>query len=346
MMPRGWRPAAGGLAAVLAAALATASCQSDNRIVDDTGDMDTETGTDTESDTGADTDTTDNAGCGMMDILFVIDDSESMGCEQELLAQAFPEFISVLQQYSNSYADEVAYRIGVTTTGKTVQFTYDLPDPMPDLPMSEMGENGALQGYGGDKWLDGPGDPFGESTWFSNAALVGTDGSTYEMPLECMRLALVEDRPGGANEGFLRDNALFVAVIITDEDDCSKAQDGFVVPDDKCTVPEEDEGLVDLQDYVDYLDDRFGGPSRYVIVTIASQDGCDSDAYPMTCTQDSGSYSGANAAIRLYEFMADHIGTGDGENGVFSDICNSVMSEALEEALEKMEVACDEYVIE
>jgi hypothetical protein len=57
------------------------------------------------------------------------------------------------------------------------------------------------------------------STEFACAAQVGTDGSGFERPMNAMEIAVRQDLggPGQCNEGFLRDDALLVLVIITDE---------------------------------------------------------------------------------------------------------------------------------
>src|SRR5688500_7280074 len=56
--------------------------------------------------------TVDAAGCSKMDLLFVIDNSGSMGQEQANLIANFPMFIQVLDQSG------LDYRVAVTTTGR------------------------------------------------------------------------------------------------------------------------------------------------------------------------------------------------------------------------------------
>src|SRR4051812_41364819 len=64
--------------------------------------------------------------CNKMDIVFVVDDSGSMSEEQSNLAQNFPMFASVLQNYVNSDGQHIDFRIAVTTTGKDETTTLDL----------------------------------------------------------------------------------------------------------------------------------------------------------------------------------------------------------------------------
>jgi hypothetical protein len=80
------------------------------------------------------------------------------------------------------------------------------------------------------------------------------------------------------------------------------------------------------------------------VVTVAGLNDCDASGYPTTCDEDS-SYAGAMEAERLQDFMNNYIGTETDDNGLFSDICANTMTDALQEALEKMTVACDEYPI-
>jgi len=319
------------------------ACSASDRDGSSGGNADSDGDGDSDSDSDTGTSTYDQ-GCTMMDILFVIDDSGSMRCEQEMLIAAFPQFIQVIEDYNQSQGGGLSYRLGVTSTGRTVTFTLD-PPFIPPLTFTEHGMNGELNEIGGQRWIDGPGNQTEITTWFSQAADLGTNGPSYEMPLQCMALALHKDQPGEVNEGFLREDSLFILVIITDEDDCSRTDNNFTITHDTCTSDPLAEGmLVPLQSYKDYLDERFGSPSRYVVVTIAGLDGCGADAYPTTCNEDS-SYAGAKAAIRLQDFMDNYIGAGPDDNGLFSDICTNTMTDALQEALEKMTVACDEFPI-
>ena len=88
--------------------------------------------------------------CSKMDILFVIDDSGSMGEEQGNLAQNFPLFIEALNNFNDGSLD---YRVAVTTTGRDVDYLLDISPPIPipgfppidPIPMSESGDNGVMQ---------------------------------------------------------------------------------------------------------------------------------------------------------------------------------------------------------
>jgi hypothetical protein len=62
---------------------------------------------------------------------------------------------------------------------------------------------------------------------FSCLAELGTNGCGFEQQLEALRKALdVSETP--ENDGFVREDALLVVVLVTDEDDCSAAQPDII----------------------------------------------------------------------------------------------------------------------
>ncbi|MEM6994684.1 MAG: hypothetical protein AAF721_29485, partial [Myxococcota bacterium] len=59
---------------------------------------------------------------------------------------------------------------------------------------------------------------------FACTALVGAGGDGAERPIDALRAALTDETAaGGCHEGFLRDDAILVVTIITDEDDHNSA---------------------------------------------------------------------------------------------------------------------------
>jgi len=346
--------------------LLASGCSATTDRADDDGDDDGGAGSDTQdggadSDTGGGTDTDtgtgdDGAGCDHIDLLFVIDNSESMTEEQESLAESFPEFIGVLDDYLNPAGEPITYRIGVTSTA--VARTYTEKNGMMSLQAktADLGsvENGLLLGQadcglGANPWLEGPGPTVAND--FSCMATLGIDGSTVEMPFAALELALgAKMAAGQPNEGFYVNDgsSLLVVVIITDEDDCSTTFTGSLtdLPDDSCAshpqnVQDTVYHLEPLQNYRDYLDGLFGGPERYVLVGIAGANSCDSSA--ASCSDDDDAYAGAKEAKRLKKFFAENA---DPVNSVFADLCTVDLPDALQEVLDKMTVACDELVIE
>lgn len=284
-------------------------------------------------------------GCDKMDILFMIDNSASMSCEQQQLATAFPAFIDVLETYGETH-EGLDYRIGVTTTGTTATIVQEMPDPVPDINRDQTGDDGALRSFFNEPhpWLDGPDPDKDISTLFSQTATVGIDGPPYEMPLQALELFLQKTAPGGVNEGFLRQDAVFALVLITDEDDCShpKEETSFTAADDKCMDAPSEHNLQTLEYYKQLLDTRFG-PDSYVIVVVAGRTACTTSA--SACVNDDPQHAGClQAGRRLTDFVENYIGTDQDDYGVFADLCTVDIPMALEAALGKISTACEEFI--
>jgi hypothetical protein len=182
-----------------------------------------------------------------VDILFVIDNSGSMGDEQGLLASNFPAFVDVLE----SQPFGASYRIGITTTDafgelrvsscqeRIDDFVYY--DSEEDVLIDEtvdgclascdyevVGTVPTSTASDGEvvsrPWIEKEGDvtnlaeglDIGEA--LRCAGPQGLNGSGFEAPLEAMHAVF---GTGGASAGFLRDEALLAVVFVTDETDCS-----------------------------------------------------------------------------------------------------------------------------
>jgi hypothetical protein len=305
-------------------------------------DSDADSDADADTDADADSDTDDpGSGCQALDLLFVIDDSGTMAAEQEMLVDAFADFVAVLEAYETSIGTQLDYRIGVTTTGVSTHYSID------GVPgwITLDGRDGELVAPedAADPWIDGPGPDV--AAQFGDIAVVGTYGPAYEMPLLAMRMALEESAAGGANEGFLREDALFAVVVITDEDDCSREDDYWAMPDEahSCFDYPLEHNVLALDGFKAALDAQLGGDGRYVVVVVAGAPPPDGEA-PCSYGED-----GAALAGRLNEFVTAHVNA-DGAHGVMHDICEAQstgdMASALDEAMQLIEVACDEYIIE
>src|SRR5687768_15169435 len=114
--------------------------------------------------------------CQEMDILFVIDNSGSMGEEQANLGTNFPTFIQVIEESG------LDYRVAVTSSG--VDYSYTMSTPIGDIPSSQDGgDNGTMLQKCGmtRRWIEKTdADPAGT---FACATALGTDGPSDEMPL-------------------------------------------------------------------------------------------------------------------------------------------------------------------
>lgn len=253
-----------------------------------------------------------NTSCSKMDILFVVDNSGSMGQEQTNLAQNFPLFIDVLEQRN------LDYRVGITTTGKDYTY-YDFLG----LPTTQTGgDNGELLQRCGmtQRWVS-PTDPTPADT-FACAAEVGTDGPNDEMPLSVIKMAFDDRITDGTNASFRREDALLAIVILTDENDCSYETSvhlGFL--ESLC-----ESNMEPVSTYVEFLDTFTGDRGRWATAVIAGPNNCSSE------------FGDAERATRLQEFV-----NLTGQNAVFSSICEGDLTIGLQAALDTFDQACDMF---
>ncbi len=161
-------------------------------------------------------------GCDAVDFLFVIDNSGSMGTAQDNLVANFPAFIDGIQ---NTLTDVQSYHVGVVTT--------DAHDGLAPGNPPECQQLGALVTQtAGTNSSNATCGPYAEghnfiteaddlASSFACAAQVGTDGHVFELPMNAMEAAIGEGlgAADACNEGFIRDDALLVVVIISDEAD-------------------------------------------------------------------------------------------------------------------------------
>jgi hypothetical protein len=188
----------------------------------------------------------DESGCKAIDFLFVIDNSGSMGDNQQNLITSFPGFISEIQQVID---DVDSYHVMVVKTDEywndceieclffpgMCQFgDVNACDGAPSVcdetlgagvnfPVGEDASNMYCDLTGGQRYIT-PQEPLAALPQrFTCIASVGTDGDSSERPMAAMTEAVgpVLNGPGGCNSGFLRDDAVLVITIITDEEDQS-----------------------------------------------------------------------------------------------------------------------------
>ena len=189
------------------------------------------------------------AGCGAVDMLFVIDNSASMGQFQMALADAFPQFVDAM--YANLPAD-ISLHVGITTT----DFYCTKPGEACCPSQCSIGNTGCQIGStpeeveklatyynpptGGDNGVNGSQgrlfihddqaffvsntseDSAPLKTWFTGAAIAaGEQGSSIEMPVAAAAFAL-DPVNAATNAGFVRDNdAILLIVFLTNDPDAS-----------------------------------------------------------------------------------------------------------------------------
>ena len=269
-------------------------------------------------------------GCDKVDLLFVIDDSGSMSDNQDKLTAAFPGMAQTIDDTLVAQQG-IDYRIGVISsniTDETMCLLGALCGP---------GYLGRLQHDEGrvpcsdvptGRWIEGSEGAAAVGDQFTCIASLpqaqdfnGIPEGGSEAPLEATRMALV-DRVADAeqyNLGFLRDDALLVLVLVTDEDDQSVwmtatnwplfGGPGMVAP---------------VSDFHDMLVGLKGGhPENLVAVAISGP----------------ASGGGETDAPRIHAFL-DLVAP----NSYWADISGSDYSTPLQEALELIEGSCENFI--
>ncbi len=167
-----------------------------------------------------------------LDILFVIDNSNSMREEQEAVARELTAFVDEIK---NSGGVPTEFNVGVVTTaiylnGRLGGQPFFLGYPkqsgkLRPVPV-QLADGGLdLEPLVAERFLSGT-DPE-LIPKFSRLVRQGTGGSGQETPFEAVRLALLSELittpvAQGGNKEFLREGARLLVVVLTDEDDCSE----------------------------------------------------------------------------------------------------------------------------
>jgi hypothetical protein len=199
--------------------------------VDDTGRLDLEPIADIAS----------GDGCDAVDVLFVIDNSASMGTYQEALANAFPLFI---EQIFETLPAGISIHVGVTTTDfwctsdacdcsestLSCQTAASLEEVEAHYAPPIDGNNGTNGGQGRLFVFDDlpffeastDDDPAALTAWFSGAATgAGELGCSFEMPVAAAGY-VTHPSNEPTNAGFVRDEgAVLLVFFLTDEPDKS-----------------------------------------------------------------------------------------------------------------------------
>ncbi len=248
--------------------------------------------------------------CQEVDLLFVIDNSGSMADEQLNLIASFPGFIDGIER---TLGPQTSYHVGVVTTDLNL---------FNEEPCQQIGA--LTTRTGGDMSSDAACGPYADgarfmtthddlSEAFACAAQVGIDGDGLERPMDALEAALHGHPPQTAacNQGFLRDDALLVLVLITDEED-----DG--------------DSLGDPADWYERVVAAKGGDPEQIVVLALVGHEKPNDCLP---TQWTG-MQGAEIAPRLIEFAESF------PYGMVRDICSPSYAESFADAVEGIDLAC------
>lgn len=277
-------------------------------------------------------------GCTKVDFLFVLDNSISMGDEQQNLANSFPGFISTIQ----SQVQAQDYHIMVIDTDDQDKWgekwdkchekcmtddpgdnclTVYFPDiicgmepPAPEACDQTLGA-GRNKGAGGPPIacpLDGglrymTQDQADLPGAFDCVADMGATGNSNERPAAALLEALgPQTQAGGCHPGFLRDDAVLVVTMISDEQENGSPG-----------TPQ--------SWYADLLALKGGNETAIVMLSLNG----DAETMGQECIP----------TAKMVEFV-DYFG----DRGIIDSICAPDYSPFFQDAVGVIDYACDEFV--
>lgn len=272
-------------------------------------------------------------GCEKVDFLFVIDNSGSMGDNQDSLIASFPGFIQSIQSTLTEAQD---YHIMVVDTDAQWGGECELLCPLffntcPDIPQYPCGIvpdacNSTLgAGVVHTMASDAPNVPCDFTTGarymdssepdltgaFQCAAKVGSDGDGSERQMGAMVGALspVLAEPGACNEGFVRQDAILVVTLITDEEDAASNGNpaGW---------------------YANVISSKFADANAIVMLGLIN----DTDAAMPMCPADSQDPVNLRTFIDMFP------------NRIRGSVCAGSYNDFFQQAVDLIDTTCDEFI--
>ena len=253
-------------------------------------------------------------GCQKVDVLYIIDNSPSMYEEQQTLIANFGTFAAEMQ---SALTDVEDYHIGVITTDNYVdEGIFDDSSQTVNAAAPECRLLGGLvvQGQAGDCRPFAGGQNFitqddDLASKFACTANVGEDGDSDERVRDALISVLnpTLQNPNACNEGFIRNDALLVVVILTDENDPSTAS---------------------VQEAYDAVVAAKGSEENVVMLALVWDEQWD------YCNADLSESDGWEV-IDLVEMFT---------NSAYGNICEPSYAGFFTQSLPTIESACDEFV--
>jgi hypothetical protein len=288
-------------------------------------------------------------GCDKVDFLFVIDNSISMGDEQQNLEVSFPEFIATIQ---SDVVDD--YHVMVVDTDNEDKYDEDLaechdskcdgedPDeacgvisPQDDWPCGMLpaidscdpilgagiDHDGSEQRnscniVGGKRWFDDL-QPDVASTFGCIANEYA--GNNPEQTMLALTTALQPPliSPGGCNDGFLRDDAVLVVTFISDEEDDTESPGN------------------PAQWHDTLLALKQNNETAIVVLGLLGDTGLPNAICPPDSVPGS---NGGEYSPRLIEYVDSW-----GSRGLWGSVCSPNYGAFFEQAVALIDSACEEY---
>jgi hypothetical protein len=266
-------------------------------------------------------------GCKKVDLLFVIDNSGSMADEQINLVASFPAFIDGMR---TQLAETMGYHVGVISSDVYTGDTSCLPLQEGALITATLGvdsSNATCTPFvEGGRYMTEQDDL---ESKFACAAQIGTSGDGNERPMQALQAAISSPLidAGGCNEGFLRDDAILVVVLITDEEDDHEI-DGCMQLPQMGSAGEPPEWFAGI------VASKGGNEQAIVFLSLIGPTGADMCPPLDKCT---GGIDGAEPSPRIVQ-LTDMF-----TYGFIGPICQPY-GPFFEEAIGAIKSACDDFV--
>ena len=186
----------------------------------------------------------------MVDVLWVVDNSQSMANEQAKIAARFDDFVTGINDAG------VDWHVGVVST--------DLDD---------LEQAGLLRGEPNVLTVDTE----NYRDLFQERVRVGIDGSDMEKGIDAAYQALSQPRISGANYGFRRSGAMLMVNYFSDENDCSDRGELWGLDSDEPCYTHAGR-LVPVVDLIDDYRNLVEGDERLIVNAIvgpAISEGCE-----------------------------------------------------------------------
>lgn len=278
-------------------------------------------------------------GCEKVDFLFVVDNSGSMGDKQAALTAAFPGFIDSIRNtvkgkdhhimVIDSDRGRVAQScpLGCQPNCNPEKYYCPCGDFPCDTGLDQCDKGlgaGVVRPYGGfasnmdcgistdARYMTDAEPDLADK--FACIATVGVTGSAEELPFSAMVAALGDQQPAaGCNAGFLRDDAILVITIISDDD----ARPG-----------EDDDALNgDPLEWYDAVVAAKGGTADPVVVIGIGPWGDLSCVWP------------GNETPNFSDFVEMF-----GDRGILASVCEPNYAAVFDSAVAVIGEACDQFV--
>ena len=270
--------------------------------------------------------------CNTIDLLFVIDNSNTMTEEQKNLIANFPKVLEAVEALRIN-----TYRIGVVSSdlGAGIH-VYKEGDAVRCKP---GGDEGKLQNTPRASGCAASYPPYLDSSSsldvkkdFACIAELGVHGCGFEQHLESARIALTQQP---ANAGFIRKNAPLAIIFIADEDDCSAIDPNYLFDPNSTTLSHirtrcvsHPDALFPVSRYVNAFRGLKDSPKRLVVAAITGKAGNVTIDPTLPAGQepvcDIPQFGKITAGNRFVELVAAF-----GDFGAHVDLCQGDLAEGL-----------------